>query len=527
MKARFEDRDNQGGDSPASLEKRKSKTLPGRQIVVEYSDSVQIIINLAFDLKIYHTSIWLLTEVCSQLTEECKRQGLPVEPVSKIVALKTQNNDYSIDYLLTVPGQSLSFLPKEVVLIPHFGVQRVDPSEVIGLDNFELITQIGKGKYTNIYLVRMKQTGKFYALKQIPKGQLTGKTQKKLMLERDIMINTESPFITKLHFAFQTPEYSYFVMDYAHSGTLESLESKVIQLKENCMRFYAAEVLLALSAMHSKGYVYGLLNKENILINVDGHIMLSDFGGSRVINISEKKESETKDYIPIEELEGTVGKEDDFATDCRALGAFLYEVLHGHVASIEHYTQSLIDLSDLHAKKQLVLSSACKDFIYGMIKKEPTSDPKAIKLCLEHSWFKAMDFRDLQEKNVAAPYIPDPLSIQLVPLGLDISSIEKDAEGNAKQFKERTALKAFTFKGKTVKPEDDNDIEVRKRRTEKFTWGTKKASTVADLDSKIKAQDEDFTVGTEEFGENMMNRAKTLTTNYRIRKAPNNLKAKP
>src|SRR3989338_429050 len=87
------------------------------------------------------------------------------------------------------------------------------------------------------------------------------------------------PFIVSLHFAFQTEKKLFFVLDYLPGGSLwYALRENAGPFSEDVVRFYAAEILLALAALHSMNVVYRDLKLENILLDSEGHLVLTDFG---------------------------------------------------------------------------------------------------------------------------------------------------------------------------------------------------------------------------------------------------------
>jgi len=103
----------------------------------------------------------------------------------------------------------------------------------------------------------------------------------RFIAEREILERITSPFIVKLHFAFQTPKKLYFVMDFLNGGELFyhlKLEGRFSEMRTS---FYAAEILLALECLHSNGIIYRDLKPENVLLDSEGHIKLTDFGLSK------------------------------------------------------------------------------------------------------------------------------------------------------------------------------------------------------------------------------------------------------
>lgn len=101
--------------------------------------------------------------------------------------------------------------------------------------------------------------------------------------ERKILTEIRHPFLVQMHYAFQTPERLYFVLDFLNGGDLFYHMRKKTRLNEKEARFYAAELILALEHLHNLGFIYRDLKPENILLDSDGHIKLADFGLSKHI----------------------------------------------------------------------------------------------------------------------------------------------------------------------------------------------------------------------------------------------------
>ena len=100
--------------------------------------------------------------------------------------------------------------------------------------------------------------------------------------ERLILEKLSHPFITKLHYAFQTPEKLYFVIDFLNGGELFYHLRREQRFSEERARFYAAEILLALECLHKNNIIYRDLKPENVLLDSKGHIKLTDFGLSKI-----------------------------------------------------------------------------------------------------------------------------------------------------------------------------------------------------------------------------------------------------
>ena len=119
--------------------------------------------------------------------------------------------------------------------------------------------------------------------------------------ERKIMEMNNHPFIINLHYAFQTKKFLYYVMDFAEGGELFTMLRHKGKFSEKVVQLYAAEIVLALSYLHSNDILYGDLKLENLLLDGKGHILLTDFGLSQT-NRENYASWGTREYLAPESL---------------------------------------------------------------------------------------------------------------------------------------------------------------------------------------------------------------------------------
>ncbi|KAJ2817447.1 hypothetical protein IWW50_006166, partial [Coemansia erecta] len=151
----------------------------------------------------------------------------------------------------------------------------------VSLDDFQLLSIIGKGSYGKVMLARYKDSGKVMAIKVISKSKLRGRPNeiRRVMSERKVLERTvEHPFLVGLQCAFQTKEKLFFCLDYVNGGELFFHLQRERRFSENRARFYAAEITCALEYLHEMGVVYRDLKPENCLLDADGHVKIVDFG---------------------------------------------------------------------------------------------------------------------------------------------------------------------------------------------------------------------------------------------------------
>ncbi|KAI7866881.1 AGC/NDR protein kinase [Spinellus fusiger] len=149
----------------------------------------------------------------------------------------------------------------------------------MGLDDFVTVKVIGKGAFGEVRLVQAGDTGKIYAMKTLKKSEMLKKDQlAHVKAERDVLAESDSPWVVQLYFSFQDPQYLYLIMEFLPGGDLMTMLIKYDTFSEPVTRFYIAEIVLALETIHKLGFIHRDIKPDNILIDMDGHIKLSDFG---------------------------------------------------------------------------------------------------------------------------------------------------------------------------------------------------------------------------------------------------------
>lgn len=212
-------------------------------------------------------------------------------------------------------------------------LKKADPnytSQEIGIEDFQIVKVIGRGSFGKVYLVQKKDDGNVFAMKSLKKDMVLRKGQTtNTRVERMILERINHPFIVKLHYAFQTPERLYFVIDFLNGGELFFHLRKETKFTQQRARFYAAEIILALECLHGNGIIYRDLKPENVILDSEGHIKLTDFGLSKLQVTGDKMTYTfcgTPEYLAPEVVQGTGHNQ---AVDWWSLGLMIYEMLSG------------------------------------------------------------------------------------------------------------------------------------------------------------------------------------------------------
>ncbi|ELT98412.1 hypothetical protein CAPTEDRAFT_224671 [Capitella teleta] len=144
---------------------------------------------------------------------------------------------------------------------------------------FEQIKVIGVGAFGEVSLVHKTGFQKLYAMKTLRKNDVLRRNQvAHVKAERDILAEADNEWVVKLYYSFQDEEHLYFVMDYIPGGDMMSLLIKKGIFEEHLACFYIAELTVAIESVHKMGFIHRDIKPDNILIDSQGHIKLTDFG---------------------------------------------------------------------------------------------------------------------------------------------------------------------------------------------------------------------------------------------------------
>ncbi|KAK7493110.1 hypothetical protein BaRGS_00015631 [Batillaria attramentaria] len=322
---------------------------------------------------------------------------------------------------------------------------------------FEKIKTLGVGAFGEVNLVRKRDTGMLYAMKTLRKSDVLKRNQvAHVKAERDILAEADNEWVVKLYYSFQDHQYLYFVMDYVPGGDLMGLLIRMEILEEPLARFYVAELVQAIESVHRMGFIHRDIKPDNILIDRNGHIKLTDFGlctGFRWTHNSKyyqrdgtharqdsmevkcqldeqcqceilkplerrrKREQRclahslvgTPNYIAPEVLLRSAGYTS--VCDWWSVGVILYEMLVGHppfYAKTPAETQyKVINWKDtLKIPREPVLTQAAKDLISRLCC--GPEDRLGVNGAVEikaHPFFEGIDFDSLRRQR--PPYVPN------------------------------------------------------------------------------------------------------------------------
>ncbi|KAI8925426.1 kinase-like domain-containing protein [Entophlyctis helioformis] len=315
------------------------------------------------------------------------------------------------------------------------GKEEPRPEGEVDLRDFKLRQVIGKGAFGKVKLVEHKITKSKYALKYINKLQCIEKKQVYHMFdERMLLESLEHPFIVNLRYAFQDDENMFMVLDVALGGDLRYHLLRLGTFPEDTLKVYAAEVGLALQYLHSQRIMHRDLKPDNLLLDENGHIYVTDF--NIAFKIKDKLPSSQSGSMAYMAPEMFTKKPYDVFVDWWALGVVLYECTYGY----RDEEKSLIEvISDAHVKfstgppEHLARLASVKakkgkkekapfvwnesegrtSFISGLlvknVEKRLGSGPNGLETSImTHPWFQGFDWELARQKKVIPSFVPDP-----------------------------------------------------------------------------------------------------------------------
>ncbi|KAL6794401.1 serine/threonine protein kinase, AGC family [Trichoderma sp. SZMC 28012] len=293
------------------------------------------------------------------------------------------------------------------------------------IDDFDLLTLVGKGSFGKVMQVRKKDTGRIYAIKTIRKAKIITRSEvTHTLAERSVLAQINNPFIVPLKFSFQSPEKLYFVLAFVNGGELFYHLSKEGRFDINRSRFYTAELLCALECLHGFNVIYRDLKPENILLDYQGHIALCDFG---LCKLEMKDEDSTNtfvgtpEYLAPELLKGEgYGKTVDWWT----LGVLLYEMLTGLPPFYDENTNEMyrkILTAPLNFPGYDVVPPAARDLLTKLLDRNPNkrlgvNGSTEIK---SHPFFHGIDWKKLLQRKYEPTFKPNVASAS------DVSNVDE------------------------------------------------------------------------------------------------------
>ncbi|XP_055736598.1 RAC-beta serine/threonine-protein kinase [Salvelinus fontinalis] len=322
--------------------------------------------------------------------------------------LKTREEEAPMDITFGSPSDCNSMEEMEVAMSKS--------RNKVTMSDFDYLKLLGKGTFGKVILVKEKATGMYYAMKILRKEVIIAKDEvAHTVTESRVLQNTRHPFLTTLKYAFQTHDRLCFVMEYANGGELFFHLSRDRVFTEDRARFYGAEIVSALEYLHSQDVVYRDLKLENLMLDKDGHIKITDFGLCKegiTDGATMKTFCGTPEYLAPEVLE-----DNDYgrAVDWWGLGVVMYEMMCGRLPFYNQDHERLFELilmEEIRFPKNL--APEAKALLSGLLKKDPKQrlggGQEDAKDVMTHMFFTTINWQDVVERKLLPPFKPQVTS---------------------------------------------------------------------------------------------------------------------
>ncbi|KAM9778571.1 rho-associated protein kinase 2-like isoform 5-T5 [Syngnathus typhle] len=311
----------------------------------------------------------------------------------------------------------------------------------VKLEDFEKVKLIGRGAYGEVQLVRHKASRKVYAMKKLNKFEMIKRSDSAFFWEeRHIMAFSNSPWVIQLCCAFQDDRHLYMVMEFMAGGDMVTLTMNY-DIPEEWARFYTAEAVLALDAIHSLGFIHRDVKPDNMLLDQHGHLKLADFGTCMKMDSTGMVRCDTAvgtpDYISPEVLQSQ-GSEGHYGRECDwwSVGVFIYELL---VGVTPFYAESLVGTygnimnhkNSLSFPDDVEMSQGAKNLICAFLTdREIRLGRTGVEEIKRHPFFKSDHWTFDNIRETVAPVVPELNS------DIDTSNFDdfEDDKGAAETF---------------------------------------------------------------------------------------------
>ncbi len=327
--------------------------------------------------------------------------------------------------------------------------------------DFAPLKLLGRGSYGQVCLVRLKLNNKLYAMKVLDKLLLKEKHQElHTKSERDLMVKIHCPFIVNIKSAFQDEKYLYIISDFMQGGDLyyHIHDKGVLDFEE--AQFYISEIVLGLEYLHKNNMIYRDLKPENILLDNKGHVKLTDFGLSKMLNSSDERAFTICGTIQYIAPEMFIKKGYDHMIDWWSLGCLMYEMFAGKFAfKIKRNSDINLDLYKQKLQFPRRMDEDAKDLINQLLVVEPKKrlgfGKNGVDKIKKHPFFEGINWDDIWNKNVTPPFVPE-LDDELDLRYFDKQFTDEPLESFTKNMRARETsyeYKNFTFVTDSIKNE--------------------------------------------------------------------------
>ena len=281
--------------------------------------------------------------------------------------------------------------------------------KIINLKDFNFIKIIGRGNISKTFLVQYQNNKKYYALKSIQKDMIVNTSS--IKKQSKLIQNLKHPFLTPVHFCFETNERVYFALSYIQGEELSYHINTYKNFDEEKVKFYVASLILVLDYLHKNEIIYRDFTPNNIIIDSQGYIRLTPFHFETIYKIKKEilDKIEKNEYNSPEAFSDT-GSENLRGSDWWNLGVIMFEMIYSvppfYIDDINEL-KNFINKTELKFPKNPTISEDAKDLIKNLVNKnveERLGYKNGLEEFKNHPFFKDFDFENLLNKKMESPY---------------------------------------------------------------------------------------------------------------------------
>jgi|MDSW01.1.fsa_nt_gb p70 ribosomal S6 kinase len=342
-------------------------------------------------------------------------------------------------------------------------------------DDFEMLCLVGGGAFGKVFQVKKRTCGSVYAMKVMKKDVIIERDQCDYMrAERDILTVIHHPYIVTLRYSFQTSQKLYLILDFINGGHLFFWLYRQGLFDTNLTRFYASEIVCAISHLHSLNIMHRDLKPENILLDSEGHVKLTDFGLAKRQDPSSEKRANSLvgsiDYMAPEILEA---KGHDKAADWWSVGVLIYEMLTGELP-FRGKNKPAIKKAICSCKLKMPsflpadAMNLIKTFLTRDQGKRLGSGPDGGDNVRRHKFFSSVNWNKIEVRGVSPPFRPT-VEGEMCVANFDEQWTTKDAVDSlagTPGSTDKDVFQGFSFTSPSIMLEAEAKARVMEKRAE-------------------------------------------------------------
>lgn len=283
------------------------------------------------------------------------------------------------------------------------------PEISASLEDFDRLKTIGTGSFGRVMLVQHKQNRNFYAMKILDKQKIVKMKQVEHTLnEKRILTSTSFPFIVQLAFSFKDTSNLYMILEFVNGGEMFSYLRHIGRFSEPQSRFYSSQIVLVLEYLHSLDIIYRDLKPENLLLDSQGYLKVTDFGFAKHVTGRTYTLCGTPEYLAPEII---LNKGYNKAVDWWAFGVLLYEMMSGYPPFFaEQPIQTYEKIVAGKVRYAAHIGAELKDLLKNLLQVDITNRfgnlRNGIQDIKTHKWFQDTDWTATFERRIEAPFLP-------------------------------------------------------------------------------------------------------------------------